>query len=397
VPQYFEVVFDTGSGHLMLPSTLCRSETCKNHRRYKRRSSVTAVDIDVDGSEVKPAQSRDQITVSFGTGEVTGIFMQDDMCLGTPAAVATNSLLQTNVHTLHKLPLNEAKEAKEASAPAGGALVESQAGAEVRDGCLNMRFVSATDMSDDPFGSFTFDGVIGLGLKSLSQTPEFNFIEAAARKGAWGNPGMERTFAVFLAISENEESEITFGGIRTSRIEPGNELVWCDVRDKDQGYWQLDVFGIRAGGEPVNFCGEGQRCRAVVDTGTSLLGVPSSLGVVLGDLLRFRADPATGKCDGPGPDLEIDLGNITVVLSAGDYGRPEFVPESNATGHNGPPHDEAYCVPMLMYIDLPLPLFPKTLILGEPVLQRYYTAFDAGAPRVGFAPALHTTPEPVYA
>ncbi|CAJ1407287.1 unnamed protein product [Effrenium voratum] len=59
---------------------------------------------------------------------------------------------------------------------------------------------------------------------------------------------------------------------------------------------------------------------------------------------------------------------------------------ANATG------DDQSCVPMVMHIDLPPPLHPRTLILGEPVLQRYYTVFDATAnpnPRVGFAPALH--------
>merc|ERR1719361_1010533 len=50
------------------------------------------------------------------------------------------------------------------------------------------------------------------------------------------------------------------------------------------------------------------------------------------------------------------------------------------------------CVPMIMHIDLPEPLSQKTLILGEPVLQKYYTAFDAAAPRVGFVAAKHADP-----
>merc|ERR1719506_1792754 len=80
--QFFEVVFDTGSGHLVLPSTMCRSQTCLDHRRYKRKASLLAEDIDVDGTPVKPGQMRDQITVSFGTGEVTGVFVRDRVCLG---------------------------------------------------------------------------------------------------------------------------------------------------------------------------------------------------------------------------------------------------------------------------------------------------------------------------
>jgi len=70
----YKVVFDTGSGHLILPSTYCSSETCRAHRRYRRSQSVSARDIDHDGRTVQPGEPRDQITVSFGTGEVSGVF-----------------------------------------------------------------------------------------------------------------------------------------------------------------------------------------------------------------------------------------------------------------------------------------------------------------------------------
>merc|ERR1740123_1400243 len=47
-PVDFKVVFDTGSGHLILPSTYCHSETCRVHKRYRRSKSATAKDIDYD-------------------------------------------------------------------------------------------------------------------------------------------------------------------------------------------------------------------------------------------------------------------------------------------------------------------------------------------------------------
>merc|ERR1719240_812998 len=62
----FTVVFDTGSGHLVLPSTYCRSETCKAHKRYRRSTSTTGKDINHNGKLVQPGALRDQITVSFG-------------------------------------------------------------------------------------------------------------------------------------------------------------------------------------------------------------------------------------------------------------------------------------------------------------------------------------------
>lgn len=428
--QPFEVVFDTGSGHLVLPSTMCRSETCLAHRRYKRKSSLLAEDIDVDGTAVKPGQMRDQITVSFGTGEVTGVFVRDRACLGapklaepstdTPPAEPGSSLLQVGKLSARPNSTAEVSEgagtssiseadalalaaaAKGQIPKAGPALDAVRAAAKSAyqrqsgDGCVDLRLVATTEMSQDPFSSFEFDGVLGLGLSGLSQTSEFNFLETAASEGSWAPmPGAERTFAVFLAVSDEEQSEITFGGWQVDRLNEGEDLAWNYVRDPDLGYWQLKVFGISANGIKTDFCDDGS-CRAVVDTGTSLLGVPSSLGRDLAKALRHDATPE-GLCDGPGPRLELDLGNYTIVLDPVDYARPEMTSEELKGTPTSTSADEkelsektnGSCIPMLMHIDLPDPLGSKTMILGEPVLQRYYTAFDAGAKRIGFATARH--------
>jgi len=430
--QFFEVVFDTGSGHLVLPSTMCRSQTCLDHRRYKRKSSLLAEDIDVDGALVQPGQMRDQITVSFGTGEVTGVFVRDRVCLGLPKssepdADAPSAELGSSLLQVGKLParpnatrvsegqlvaedstISAADSAALAAAArgqipkAGPALDSLRAAAKVAyqrqtgDGCVDLRMVATTEMSQDPFSSFEFDGVMGLGLSGLSQTSEFNFLETAAGDGSWSPMvGFERTFAVFLAISDEEHSEITFGGWEPSHLHEGEELGWSHVRDPELGYWQLQVFGITANGVKTDFCDDGT-CRAVVDTGTSLLGVPSTLGRDLAKSLRHNAT-SEGLCDGPGPVLELDLGNFTIKLDPADYARPEMASEelkaaatvAGASTASDEVATNGACVPMLMHIDLPQPLGPKTMILGEPVLQRYYTAFDAGAKRIGFASARH--------
>jgi len=415
VAQEFEVVFDTGSGHLVLPSIMCRSDTCRNHRRYRRRASELAVDIDVDGTPVEPTQARDQITVSFGTGEVTGIFVQDQVCLGPaepmqkPTAVAAAAPDPRATAGASLLQVDRGKFAAAVASPREEDEREGDQNPQPheeparppRHGCVDMRLISATDMSEDPFGSFQFDGVLGLGLPSLSQTKEFNFLEAAAPAGAWTSlvPGAERMFAVFLAKSDDEEqSEITFGGWRSEHVKDESELAFCHVQNVEDGYWQLDVFGIKVDGQHIDFCNEG--CRAIVDTGTSLLGVPSALGPELVDLLRHPAGTG-GACGGPGPRLEIDLGNFTVFLDPADYARPEVVLEegdgveevqnarNNSIGASTPTQA---CVPMVMHIDLPSPLHPRTLILGEPILQRFYTIFDATLPaRVGFAEARHAS------
>jgi len=417
--QLFQVVFDTGSGHLVLPSTMCRSETCLAHQRYKRKASLLAEDIDVDGTAVKPGDMRDQITVSFGTGEVTGVFVRDRVCLGeamrsepfaeVPTPEQGASLLQVGKISVRPDATPAVSEGPSISPPdalaltaaakgqmpkTGPALDSARAAAKVAyarqdgDGCIDLRMVASTEMSEDPFSSFEFDGVMGLGLAGLSQTSEFNFLETAAGGGAWTPmPGAERTFAVFLAISDEEQSEITFGGWQVSRLRDGEDLSWNYVQDADLGYWQLHVFSISVNGVKTDFCDDGS-CRAVVDTGTSLLGVPSILGRDLAKALRHNSSSPDGLCDGPGPRLELDLGNFSVALDPADYARPEMASGELRVAANAAANSSVgACVPMLMHIDLPEPLGSKTMILGEPVLQRYYTAFDAGAKRIGFATA----------
>jgi hypothetical protein len=283
---------------------------------------------------------------------------------------------------------------------------ETKAQKENAHGCLPVQFVAAIDMSENPFASFKFDGVLGLGLVALSQTPAFNFFDVAAESAAWGpTVGFERTFSVFLGTSDNEDSTVTFGGYRPEVLHNGSTFDWVNVLEPELGYWQIDLVGLKANGEHVDFCDDGT-CRAIADTGTSLLAIPSALGPQLVDKMRFTNQPGF-KCNGPGPLLELSLassqgGTFVVELEAKDFSRPEFVKDldserNNGTdGHDGnatadvaPPNYT--CIPMLMHLDLPEPLSPKTFVLGEPVLQKYYTAFnqDPEKPRIGFALAKH--------
>jgi hypothetical protein len=145
--QEFSVVFDTGSGHLLLPSGACASKTCRQHRRFNRTASKSAIDIDHDGNPVSPhATDRDQVEIAFGTGEVVGDFVYETVCLqdlsGTDQA--------------HQQP-----------------------------GCVQVRVILATEMTEEPFHAFQFDGVLGLGLQSLSVDPEFSVLRQMALSHKW--------------------------------------------------------------------------------------------------------------------------------------------------------------------------------------------------------------------
>lgn len=324
--------------------------------------SASGQDIDYDGTLVEPGQPRDQITVSFGTGEVTGVFVEDIVCMDGGAGGESNLSLATGT---------------------------------LRDGCVSMRMIAATDMSEDPFKSFQFDGVLGLGLDGLSQTREFNFLEVVAQSvGQWGGGSLPHTFGVFLAEGASEDSEIVFGGWSSERHE--EELSWNPVLEPEMGHWMLPIKSIRVGNDAISFCSEG--CKAVVDTGTSLFAVPTVAFPELYELLKHPA-PLAGHCRGHGPEIHIELDHFTVTLEPRDYARlersptgssyPQFLPNSNESQNGPPTRSDLFCKPMLMALDLPEPLGPKLFILGEPVLRKYYTVYDGAAKSVGIARARH--------
>jgi len=192
-PTPFSVVFDTGSGHLVLPSTYCHSETCRKHTRYSRKKSSTGRDCNYDGEVVGPGQPRDQLAVSFGTGDIAGVIVQDVLCFGN----ATTSSVS------------------------GG-------------DCMNLRVIAATSLSDEPFANFQFDGILGLGLDGLSQSPEFNFISVVAKALKSKVGRMAGTFGVFLADHKDEESEIALGGWEKNNIV--EQISWGPVRNPELGH-----------------------------------------------------------------------------------------------------------------------------------------------------------------
>eukprot|EP00969_Alexandrium_andersonii_P217237 9596426-Alexandrium_andersonii.AAC.1 len=91
------------------------------------------------GCKVNPWQPRDQITVSFGTGEVTGVFVRDQVCLG-PVESAGGGATQ-------------APPPGAVGSPGGGPGVngtwEALQAPPAGHGCVELRLISATHMTQD--------------------------------------------------------------------------------------------------------------------------------------------------------------------------------------------------------------------------------------------------------
>jgi cathepsin D len=258
--------------------------------------------------------------------------------------------------------------------------------------------IAAIEMSEVPFKSFNFDGVLGLGLDGLSETPDFNFVhKIASAVSSWGG-AMPNVFAVFLADTPNEESEISFGGWHAKHHE--GQIYWNSLFNPVLGHWVVNVTNISIDGVELDYCQDGT-CKAVVDTGTSLVAVPTKIFPELYEGLKHSAHRA-GHCKSKGPEFQIQLDNFVVRLDARDYAqlerapnraaRARLKPDTNRSGVRNttrPTRRDMFCKPQLMTMDLPAPLGPKLFILGEPVLRKYYTVYDRHENRVGFGKAVH--------
>jgi cathepsin D len=234
-PQTLTVVFDTGSGNLMIPSTKCQDHACTMHKQFNPSESSTLKDMQADGKPANLGERRDQLTVTFGTGEITGLFMRDDVCVGNL--------------------------------------------------CANMDFIGATHETMEPFSSFKFDGVLGLALEEMTQGKSFSIMDSMIAEGMLRNP----IFSVFLSDSDSEESEITFGDIKQERM--ASQMFWVPV-SKKTGYWQIRMEDIAIENVKQFMCSD---CEVAVDTGTSMLAGPTSVIEQLRRKLDVKGDCSNYK------------------------------------------------------------------------------------------------------
>merc|ERR1719240_1831275 len=82
--QTFSVIFDTGSGNVIIPDSSCAYHGCVNHQKFDADTSSSAKDINLDGGEVT-GDFRDMVTITFGTGEIDGVYLEDKMCVSAGA------------------------------------------------------------------------------------------------------------------------------------------------------------------------------------------------------------------------------------------------------------------------------------------------------------------------
>jgi len=309
-PQEFTVAFDTGSGNLLLPARKCQSVACLSHHSYDASASATAA----SGSK---AAGRGDVRVRVGAGGLTGEVLLDKVCLGP----------EDNL-------------------------------------CTHTELVAATEMSDEPFGLFSYDGILGLGRLGTSLEGHFNFLGNLAEADALES----NRFAVWLSMEgDDEDSEITFGGVNEERI-GSRDTLWRPLSSVDIGMWQATMSDVAIDMTSLHLCGR-QGCQAAFDTGTSVIAGPATFIQALLGVLNIASDCTNFDSL---PMLGFAFGGFTLNIEPADYVKKT----------------RAGCFHQFLAIDVPPPRGPLVL-LGAPFLQRYYTVYDSEALQVGIAFAKH--------
>jgi len=269
-PQELTVLFDTSSGHVLVPHKSCKSKACVEHKQYSPWKSSTSTDVNVDGTPVDKGH-RFARHGMVRTG-VSVDFTQADLGEGTAKSV----VVRENV------------------------CMEGDAG----DACVDLEVVTSIDEQDVPFRAMPNDGIVGLGLESLAAGPLLSFMSKLMGES-------KNVLPQFGIAFGPEGGDIYFGGQSPSLKSP---LQWVPVDHPEGGYWQVDIKSVKVGGQVVDECHRG--CHGIVDSGTSHLGVQSYRLHMLRPTLVTQQLPVAG-CTGP--ELEFDLGSTVITLGAKDY------------------------------------------------------------------------------
>ncbi|XP_069675649.1 pepsin-2B-like [Periplaneta americana] len=309
-PQQFQVVFDTGSSDLFVPSSNC--DDCDNHHEYDC-----------------PNPSAYTTSISYGTGSGSGHFCTDDVTFG-------------------------------------GLTAHGQ------------EFV-VLDHEDSFFAKADFDGILGMSYPALTSSyqvtdqygiPRTHHISPVFETLV-KQYGIPNVFSLYLALNSNGQSMAFLGGsdpdhylgnmyyvpVVPKSVSVVNQFGYLVGHTNMYTYWQVNLTSFKADDQQMLAGGS----TVLVDSGTSSLVIPSAVYARIPQLNTGRSTLSCSKSS--------QLPTFTFVLG----GKYQF----SLSGQD-------YTI-NIGYGTCQILVSRGNWILGDVFLRKYYTEFDMGNNRIGFA------------
>ncbi|KAG5456990.1 MAG: putative aspartic endopeptidase, partial [Olpidium bornovanus] len=229
----------------------------------------------------------------------------------------------------------------------------------------NQGFGETVKESGIAFALGRFDGILGLGYDTISVQkvvpPFYNIISQGLVD--------EAVFSFWLnrAAEGPEGGEMVIGGVDPDHYT--GDIHWSPVIRK--GYWEIELENVTFGGENLHLDPQ----RAAIDTGTSLMAIPSVISDLINKLIggtkNFAGQYVVDCSTVPSlPVLEMTFNGKAFKLTGEQY--------TLKIGNQ--------CISGFTGIDIPAPAGP-IWVVGAVFLRPYFSVYDLANDRVGFAKA----------
>jgi saccharopepsin len=238
----------------------------------------------------------------------------------------------------------------------------------------NQGFGESTKEPGIAFAVGKFDGILGLGYDNIAVEhvvpPFYNMINQKLIK--------EQLFTFWLGdVNKGTEGgELVFGEIDPEHYK--GEIHYAPLVRK--GYWEVKMEKLTLGDQEFHDLGN---ATAAIDTGTSLIAAPvksaEAINTLIGAQKNFLGQYTVDCATLPSlPTITFQFGGKKYPLTAEDYILK--VSGSPIGGGGG----QEQCISGFMGIEMP-PQLGQLWIVGDVFLRRYFTVYDLGNNRVGFA------------
>jgi len=237
--------------------------------------------------------------------------------------------------------------------------------------CLEKQaFLESTQEPGPTFAMAKFDGLVGMGYDALAgkgMTTPFSQLMKSDKCE-------EKVFAFWLKKEATQQDpaggEMTLCGMDSNHYT--GDLLYVPVTRK--AYWQFTVDSISLNAEKMS-----KNFEAIADTGTSLITGPSEVVDRLNKEAGAYKNPMNGQ-------WMVDCKNLknmpTIIFNIA--GKPfPLTPEQYVVKVKPiATMDVELCLSGFAGVDMPQgPMW----ILGDVFISQYYTVFDQGKDRIGFA------------